>query len=188
MVFLLRALYDLLLATGLLAPMPIDQGHMQYAVPFYLLTDIFPTLLLLLYFRAIPRTPPRPRHIPSATSTPQRGRGGGGSATAGSAEGLGASLLPDGGRYSSGNSGGNGGGSVSVNPGDGGSSARAQPGPGAPTLFAAPPAAASSAGSSLFGSPAVAGAGAFDPFKSDGVPEFGAGRRSSSSGSFAAGA
>lgn len=43
-VFLLRAVYDVLLMTSFVTPITIEQGHMSYVVPFYLLTDIFPTL------------------------------------------------------------------------------------------------------------------------------------------------
>ena len=43
-VFLLRAAYDVLVATRLTMPIAIEAGNMRYVVPFYLLTDIFPTL------------------------------------------------------------------------------------------------------------------------------------------------
>lgn len=43
-VFLLRAVYDLLVMTSFVTPIAIEQGKMSYVVPFYLLTDIFPTL------------------------------------------------------------------------------------------------------------------------------------------------
>ena len=43
-IFLLRAVYDLLLMTSFVGPITIEQDQMKYVVPFYLLTDIFPTL------------------------------------------------------------------------------------------------------------------------------------------------
>ena len=66
-------------ATRLVRPIPTTD--MAIALPFYAVTDIAPTLLLLLYFRQIPRTPPRPRHIPTAAMPPPAasvvGAGGG---------------------------------------------------------------------------------------------------------------
>lgn len=43
-VFLLRAVYDLVLVTDLVTPITIKEDNMGYVVPFYLLTEIFPTL------------------------------------------------------------------------------------------------------------------------------------------------
>lgn len=43
-VFLFRTVYDLLVVTRFATPIAIEQDNMRYVVPFYLLTDIFPTL------------------------------------------------------------------------------------------------------------------------------------------------
>ena len=81
LIFSARTLYDVLIATGVATHGKITKGPggpaeasgLQYAIPYYLVADIFPTLLILLYFPAIPRKPPRPRHIPE-----QRRRDSGG--------------------------------------------------------------------------------------------------------------
>ena len=71
-IFGARSVYDMLLVAGDFAPIVFsvlwstsEQSTMlKYVAPYYLGADLLPTVLLLLYFRAVPRTPPRPRHIP----------------------------------------------------------------------------------------------------------------------------
>jgi uncharacterized membrane protein YgcG len=79
-VFFLRTVYDALLATGAVLPLAITDGHMQYAVPFYLLTDIFPTLceqtsalpspapFTLSPVSSTPLSPPAPSRLPPPAS------------------------------------------------------------------------------------------------------------------------
>jgi hypothetical protein len=152
--------------------------------------------LLLLYFRAIPAKPPRPRHIPttsSATSQPAglsplhgggAGAGGGRGAGTVSGEGLSASLLSreDRGGLSSANS------SVNSSVDVGGQAAAGGAGAGTGAQRGRGGSAARSLGPPARGGALGAGAGspaAFDPFKSDGAlqlpAEFGARRTSSSS-------